>query len=34
MWFAERPNPNGWQDAGKTGTKDNCLAYIKKSRQT
>jgi MbtH protein len=29
IWFAERPNPLGWNDAGKTGTKQECLAYVK-----
>lgn len=29
IWFAERPNPLGWKDGGKSGTKQECLAYIK-----
>ena len=29
IWPAERDNALGWRDAGKTGTKDECLAYIK-----
>jgi MbtH protein len=29
IWFAERENPLGWKDAGKSGTKQECLAYIK-----
>ncbi len=29
IWLANRPLPNGWRDAGKTGTKDECLAFIK-----
>lgn len=29
IWFAHRPNPLGWRDAGKTGTKQECLDYIK-----
>jgi MbtH protein len=29
IWFAHRPNPAGWRDAGKTGTKQECLDYIK-----
>jgi MbtH protein len=29
IWPAERENPLGWQDAGKTGTKEECLAYVK-----
>ncbi len=29
IWPAERENPNGWKDAGKSGLKDDCLAYVK-----
>jgi MbtH protein len=29
IWPANRANPLGWQDAGKVGTKEECLAYIK-----
>jgi MbtH protein len=29
IWLADRENPAGWREAGKTGTKDECLAYIK-----
>jgi len=29
IWPADRENPLGWSDAGKTGTKSECLAYIK-----
>lgn len=29
IWFAERENPKGWRDAGKSGNKQECLAYIK-----
>jgi MbtH protein len=29
IWPAHRENALGWKDAGKTGTKDECLAYIK-----
>jgi len=29
IWPAHRENPLGWSDAGKSGTKDECLAYIK-----
>lgn len=29
IWPADRENPLGWNDAGKQGTKDECLAYIK-----
>lgn len=29
IWPASRENPLGWNDVGKSGTKDECLAYIK-----
>lgn len=29
IWPAHRENALGWNDAGKTGTKAECLAYIK-----
>ena len=29
IWPADRQIPLGWTDAGKTGTKDECLAYIR-----
>lgn len=29
IWPADRTNPPGWNDAGKKGTKAECLAYIK-----
>jgi MbtH protein len=28
IWPADRENPSGWHDAGKAGTKAECLAYI------
>jgi MbtH protein len=28
IWPSDRDNPAGWKDAGKTGTKDECLAWI------
>ena len=28
LWHAERDNPAGWSDAGKTGTKDECLTFV------
>ena len=28
IWPASRENPLGWRDAGKTGSKQECLAYI------
>jgi MbtH protein len=29
IWPARRENALGWNDAGKTGTKEECLAWIK-----
>lgn len=29
IWPAHRDNPPGWRDAGKTGAKQECLAFIK-----
>lgn len=29
IWPADRENALGWNDAGKSGTKEDCLAYIK-----
>jgi len=29
IWPAERENPLGWRDVGKTGLKEECLEYIK-----
>jgi len=29
IWPAHRENALGWNDAGKSGTKEECLAYIK-----
>ncbi len=29
IWPAERENALGWNNAGKNGTKEECLAYIK-----
>ena len=28
IWPAERENPRGWTAVGKTGPKEECLAYI------
>lgn len=28
IWPADRDNPLGWRNAGKSGLKDECLAYI------
>jgi MbtH protein len=30
IWPAERDNAPGWRDAGQTGTKAECLAYIER----
>jgi len=29
IWPEHKPNPLGWNDAGKVGPKADCLAYIK-----
>jgi MbtH protein len=29
IWLARRENPVGWRDAGKQGSKAECLEYIK-----
>ena len=29
IWPADRENALGWKDAGKSGPKEECLAYIK-----
>jgi MbtH protein len=29
IWPEHKENPLGWSDVGKTGTKEECLAYIK-----
>lgn len=29
IWPADRENPLGWNDVGKSGNKAECLAYIK-----
>ncbi len=30
IWCANRENPLGWRDAGKSGLKAECLEYIQK----
>ena len=30
IWLADRPNPMGWHDEGKIGTKRKCLDYIER----
>lgn len=29
IWFADRDAPAGWKEVGKTGSKPECLDYIK-----
>ena len=29
IWPAHKSNPLGWSDGGRTGSKEECLAYIK-----
>ncbi|MFH7023866.1 MAG: MbtH family protein [Heteroscytonema crispum UTEX LB 1556] len=29
IWVADRENALGWRDAGKSGSKQECLEYIK-----
>jgi MbtH protein len=29
IWPAHKENPLGWKDAGKSGLKDECLAFVK-----
>ncbi len=29
IWPTEKENPPGWREAGKSGTKAECLAYVK-----
>ncbi|MEH2173667.1 MbtH family protein [Nostoc sp.] len=29
IWSADRENPLGWKNAGKSGLKQECLEYIK-----
>jgi MbtH protein len=29
IWAADRPNPSGWRDAPKSGSKSECLDYIR-----
>jgi MbtH protein len=31
IWPADRPNPPGWSDADKVGTKEKCLDYIEEA---
>ncbi len=29
IWLADKENPLGWKDVGKSGLKSECLEYIK-----
>jgi MbtH protein len=29
IWAADRPLPDGWRQAGKVGSKEDCLAHVK-----
>jgi MbtH protein len=29
IWPAERSNPHGWRDAGRSGSKADCLTYVR-----
>jgi len=29
IWVADRPNPSGWRHTAGSGSKSECLAYIK-----
>ncbi len=29
IWAADRPNPRGWRDAARIGSKTECLAFIR-----
>jgi MbtH protein len=31
IWPADRENPLGWSDVGKTGTRAECLSHIKEA---
>jgi MbtH protein len=30
VWPAATANPRGWSDAGKTGTRDECIDHVEK----
>jgi MbtH protein len=34
LWPVDQLNPLGWVDSGKSGTKEECLEYIKEGRIT
>lgn len=29
IWFAHRANAPGWRDAGQTGSKEECLGFVR-----
>lgn len=29
LWLADKPNPPGWKETGKSGLKQDCLAFVK-----
>jgi MbtH protein len=29
LWPIDRGNPLGWRDAGKSGTREECLAFVR-----
>jgi MbtH protein len=31
LWPANKANPPGWSNAGKTGNKEECLAFVKQA---
>jgi MbtH protein len=31
LWPADRENATGWKDAGRRGTKEACLEYVKQA---
>lgn len=31
IWLAHKPNPPGWFDAGRSGRREECLAFIKEN---
>jgi len=31
LWPLDRENPPGWRDAGRTGTRSECLDFIKQA---
>ncbi|MFF1904876.1 MbtH family protein [Kitasatospora sp. NPDC058218] len=28
IWLADRANPDGWRDAGPSGSRDECLRWV------